>query len=516
MSEATVPPPTVSALKASLPANDVPLGELGDRWSHLVVEAAPNAMIMVDRARVILLVNRGAETLFGYSRGELLGQRVDALVPERFRAGHAHHVGDFFAAPQARAMGAGRELFGRRKDGTEVPVEIGLSPVETPGGLCTLASIIDITERKRAEAAQERLAAIVESSEDAIVSKTLDNTITSWNRGAERLFGYTAEEAIGRNSSMLLPEHLAGEEAQLLGNAWRAGCVAHLETTRRHKDGGDVAVSLTLSPIRNAAGDIVGLSKIARDIGELKRRGAELERINAELERINAELARSNADLEQFAHVASHDLQEPLRMVANYTELLAERYRGQLDEKADKYIHYASDGARRMQRLVADLLSYSRVGSQGKPLARVDAGGVAHGSVASLKKLIAEAGATVDVGPLPSVLGDETQLWQLFQNLVGNAIKFRTAAPPRVVIRAEPAGASWLFSVADNGIGIDMRYADRVFQMFQRLHERGKYEGSGIGLAIVKRIVERHGGRIWVESAPGAGATFFFTLTAAT
>jgi light-regulated signal transduction histidine kinase (bacteriophytochrome) len=199
-------------------------------------------------------------------------------------------------------------------------------------------------------------------------------------------------------------------------------------------------------------------------------------------------------------------------MVANYTELLAERYRGRLDERADKYIHYAADGARRMQRLVSDLLAYSRVGSQGKPFTPVDSGSVVRRVLHGMKPLIREAAAQVEVGELPAVQGDEGQLLQLFQNLIGNAIKFRGEAPPRVQVRAEPLASGWRFEVIDNGIGLDLRFADRIFMMFQRLHELGRYDGSGIGLAIAKRIVERHGGTIGVDSAPGHGATFFFTL----
>lgn len=201
-------------------------------------------------------------------------------------------------------------------------------------------------------------------------------------------------------------------------------------------------------------------------------------------------------------------------MVANYVELLARRYEGQLDEKADKYIHYASDGARRMQQLVTDLLAYSRVGSQGKPLERVDTNAIVERAMRSLSTAIDASKAKVEVDILPPVLGDEVQLGQLFQNLIGNAIKFRAEAPPHIHISAGRDKRLWRFSVRDNGIGMDMRHADRIFQMFQRMHQRDKYEGSGIGLAIAKRIVERHGGEIWLESEPGAGTTFFFTLRA--
>lgn len=582
-------------------------------WSRLVVEATPNAILMIDERRRVVLVNKKAEELFGYARSELLGMLVEELVPDRHRLVHPEHVAGFFREPTARPLGVGRELFGRRKDGTEIPleielnplkisrgsftlasiiditgrkreaerfrrvveaapsamimidgsgrivlvnqrtedlfgyartemlerpielvipslrrgehegqvegllrerhthgrrrdgqempIEVRLNPIETPDGPCTLASVVDITDRRLAEAAQEELAAIVAYSEDAIVSKTLDGVITSWNRGAQRLFGFSAEEAIGCSGAMLVPERLVDEDRRIAEQLRRSERLDPFETVRRCKDGTEVDVSMRLSLIRNAKGEIVGESNIARDITDLKRR--------------DAELRRSNAELEQFAHVASHDLQEPLRMVANYTELLAERYRGQLDERAERYIHYASDGARRMQRLVTDLLSYSRVGTQGRPLVPVSSASVLDGVIQSLSALVQEAGATIESSVLPVVLADEVQLRQLFQNIIGNAIKFRASSPLRISIDAVADGRSWIFSVADTGIGLEMGYADRIFQMFQRLHELGKYEGSGIGLAIAKRIVERHGGRIWVDSKVSVGTTFFFTLRAA-
>ncbi len=469
-------------------------------WSRLLVEAAPNAMLMVDRERKIVLLNSAAETLFGYPREALIGQPIECLVPERFREHHPARVQGFFSAPATRSIGAGRDLHGRRKDGSEVPIEIGLNPIEVADGLFTLASITDITERKRADAAHERLAAIVEYSDDAILSKTPGGVVTSWNRGAELLFGYTAQEAIGRTAMVLVPPQLQDEELHAAAQILRNEPVNHFETLRLRKDGSEVHVSVRLSPIRNAAGQVVGESSILRDITETKRRDADLQ--------------RSNAELEQFAYVASHDLQEPLRMVANYTELLAQRYRGKLDDKADKYIHYASEGARRMQRLVSDLLAFSRVGSQGKPLVPVDSAAVLAGVLDSLRRLVRETDATIEHDRLPVVLADEVQLGQLFQNLLSNALKFRSEAPPRVTVSAVAVGPRWQFAVADNGIGLDMHFAERIFLMFQRLHEMGKYEGSGIGLAIAKRIVERHGGSISVDSQPGAGTTFHFTLQA--
>lgn len=236
------------------------------------------------------------------------------------------------------------------------------------------------------------------------------------------------------------------------------------------------------------------------------------QRAEAILAQRSAELARSNAELEQMAYVASHDLQEPLRMVASYVQLLEKRYRDKLDADANEFIGFAVDGVKRMQALIDDLLTYSRVGTQGAPLAPVDVGEVVAIAVSSLRMAINECGAEIVVEPLPTVLGDARQLEQLFQNLIANAVKFRCEGTPQIRVRAEADGDFWRFSVQDNGIGIAPEYFERIFEMFQRLHARREYPGTGIGLAICRKIVERHGGRIWVESQPGHGTTFMFTL----
>jgi hypothetical protein len=242
--------------------------------------------------------------------------------------------------------------------------------------------------------------------------------------------------------------------------------------------------------------------------------------MNAELERRveerTLELRRSNEELAQFAYVASHDLQEPLRMVSSYTQLLERRYKGKLDEDADEFIANAVAGAKNMQMLIRDLLAYSQVSTRGKALEPIDCEEVLDRTLGNLQLAIEESGASVTHDPLPRVLGDSTQLGQLLQNLIGNAIKFRRDAPLREHVGAVSRDGEWLFSVGDSGIGIEPAYRERVFVIFQRLNSRERYAGTGMGLAICKKIVERHGGRIWVDSNPEQGSTFYFTIPAVT
>ena len=252
----------------------------------------------------------------------------------------------------------------------------------------------------------------------------------------------------------------------------------------------------------------------------LEQRTAELETSNrqlqeeiAERKRVAEDLARSNKDLEQFAYVASHDLQEPLRIVSGYLQLIERRYKGKLAAEADEFIHFAVDGAARMQSLIQDLLAYSHVGTQGRRFGPTDCEKVFERAVGNLGRAVADSGATVTHDPLPTILADATQLVQVFQNLIGNAIKFHGAEPPRIHVAARSQDSQWLFSVRDNGIGVEPQYAERIFILFQRLHARDKYAGTGIGLSVCQRIIERHGGRIWVESKPGEGSTFHFTLS---
>lgn len=360
--------------------------------------------------------------------------------------------------------------------------------------------------QQRAIELQGRLAAIVESSDDAIISKSLQGIIQSWNCGAERIFGYTEQEVIGKHISMLAPPDRVDESPRILERIARGERVEHYVTKRRTKDGRILTISLTVSPIRNASGTIIGASKIARDISErdLHRQA---------LEHANAALTRSNLDLQHFAYSASHDLREPLRMVSTYCALLNRRFGGQFGDAGDEYIHYIIEGAERMQKLIDDLLAFTRVSVlERTDPEEVDANLALDTALENLKSVIAASDASIRRTALPYVRVHRFQLQQLFQNLIANAIRYRGNEPPRIQVAAQRNEDHWLFSVQDNGIGIDPQYQEQIFGIFKRLHSAAEYPGTGMGLAICQRVVERTGGRIWVESQLGQGSTFFFTL----
>ena len=359
-------------------------------------------------------------------------------------------------------------------------------------------------ETPAAEDQQRLLAAMVMSSNDAIIGKAQDGTITSWNPAAEELYGYRAEAAVGQNISIIVPPERREELANILARLRTFHGTQRIETERITKDGRRIEVEVRISPIRGAQGELIGASSIAHDIGARKR-------TERELARSREDLTRSNAELERFAYIASHDLQEPLRMVSSYVQLLAQRYQGRLDSDADEFIAFAVDGATRMKTMIADLLKYSRAG-RGDDFGRVDCGSALADALANLQFAIREADAVVTHEAMPTVCGIASQIAELFQNLIGNAVKFRGDRAPQIHLSAARVGAGWEFGVADNGIGIAPEYQDRIFEIFRRLHTREKYPGSGIGLTICRKIVLHHGGEMRVESREGKGSTFYFTL----
>jgi PAS domain S-box-containing protein len=379
-------------------------------------------------------------------------------------------------------------------------METHAAPLEhIDGTIVHLALTRDITDPKRAERSAQLLAAIVDSSDDAIISKDLNGIITSWNMSAQRVFGYTAEETIGRSVTMLMPPDRLNEEPEILARLRRGERVDHFETVRRRKDGTLLDISLTISPVRDAEGVIVGASKIARDISQRKR--------------IENDLKHANEDLEQFAFSASHDLKEPLRTVNIYSQLLGQRIGGSLDHEAQQFLRFIRSGAIRMEALLENLLTYAQLRQVEKPPdAQVNLNDILQATLAGMAGTITESQAQVSSGTLPSLRVHQTHLQQIFQNLISNAIKYRRQGErPVIEIVADCQNDIWTISVRDNGIGIAAESRDKIFGLFTRLHA-GDQAGTGLGLAICQRVVERYHGRIWVESQLGEGSTFRFTF----
>ena len=487
------------------------LAQMEGRYRGLL-EAAPDAMVVVNPAGEIVLLNVQAEKQFGYRRDELVGQQVKNVIPEGFAERLIADGTRSAAEALAQQIGTGIELSGRRKDGSEFPIEIMLSPLESAEGTLITAAIRDISVRKTAERhlaqMEGRYRGLLEAAPDAMVVVNPAGEIVLLNVQAEKQFGYRRDELVGQKVKNIIPEGFA---ERLIADALRSAEDAlaqqigtGIELSGRRKDGSEFPIEIMLSPLASAEGTLV--TAAVRDITTRKK-------VEASLLQKMEELNRSNEELGQFAYIASHDLQEPLRMVASYTQLLARRYKGKLDLDADEFIAFAVDGASRMQRLIQDLLAYSRVGTKGKELLDTSGEEALKRALVNLRGAIEASGAEVTHDALPDVLADEMQLVQLFQNLVGNAIKYQRAETPRVHISAVRKDAKeWVFSVRDNGLGIDSQYFEKIFGMFQRLHKREEFAGTGIGLAICKKIAERHGGTITVESQVGQGSTFRFAL----
>jgi len=513
-------------------------------YNRSLIEASLDPLVTISPSGTITDVNAATVNVTGFGREELIGTDFSNYFtePQKAKAGYEAVFRD------GSVTDYGLEI--RHRNGTVTPVLYNASVYRDGAGKITgvFAAARNITERKKAEEEIKRANAynrsLIEASLDPLVTINPDGTISDVNEATVKATGFSRKELVGTEFSQYFTEPTRAKEGY--EKVFSYGSVTDYGLEIRHRNGTVTPVLYNASVYRDGAGNITGVFAAARDITERKRaeyallqayrelddrvkeRTLELQEMNAmlekeiaerkatadELRKKSEELARSNLELQQFAYIASHDLQEPLRAISGFTELLEKRYKGQIDERADKYINFIIDGTKQMNQVIFDLLEYSRVQTKAREFGLIDTGSSLSQALRNLQTSLKEKDAIVTSDLLPMLSADKIQITQLFQNLIGNALKFqKPGTVPQIHVAAEKQDDMWVFSVTDNGIGIDPQYTERIFRIFQRLHAKGEYEGTGIGLAICKRIVERHGGEITVRSEPGIGSTFSFTLS---
>ena len=483
--------------------------ELGNA---LLLDAAPDAMLVVNEQGLIALANAEAEKLFGYSRQQLIGESIETLIPPAVRIAHAAHRSSFFKDPRARPMGADLQLFAHKSDGSEIPVEISLSPLKTESGLFVISAIRDTTERRRAE---EKFRGLMESAPDAMIIVDTQGRIARVNSQTERLFGYSRSDLLGKAVEILVPERYRAKHGDHREGFFHDPRVRpmglDLELFGLKRDGSEFPVEISLSPLTSEKEEYV--TAAIRDISERKRAEEKIRTLNRELQDKIADLAATNKELEAFSYSVSHDLRAPLRQIDGFSKILLEEAGEALPASQRDCLQEIRDGARHLGQLVDDLLNFSRLGRQALVIHSVDLNALLRSVISESQRDTPSRMIEWQIGLLPETNCDSMLMRQVFRNLIANAVKFtRTRQSAVIEVGHNIHNGRNAFFVRDNGVGFNMAFADKLFGVFQRLHLQEDFEGTGVGLAIVQRIILKHGGTVWAEAELNRGATFFFTV----